>query len=420
MNSHEDQNRALDIHNINTKLWSMQYINILVLNFTINTASILLISILPLYAMSLGGNNLIAGVIMTIFTFSALIFRPAFGKMLDTKGRKGVLILGLIIFSLSSILFLFTTNIMLLLLLRFVQGIGLSAYSTALGTILSDVVPMSRLSEGVGYFGIAGTISMAIGPSLGLYLYTQFDFQVTYIVTFIIAACSIIFAFLINYGKKKENILEGSSEYQQSAGVADKRNKQRNNFIEKTSIRPCIVMFFTVISISSVFSFMPIFGETRNIRNIGSFFTVYAVSVILSRIITGRIADRYGFYKAFLPSTLLTVIMFITLAFANSLPAVLLAAVFYGVGYGTLQPIINAIVIKLAPPERRGSANATYYATMDISFGLGSLVWGAASQYFGFTAVFLACAASVVISLVIYYLILHYLIINPGDAFYTD
>ena len=117
---------------------------------------------------------------------------------------------------------------------------------------------------------------------------------------------------------------------------------------------------------------------------------------------------------------LLTVMMFITLAYANSLPTVLLAAVFYGIGYGTLQPIMNAIVIKLAPPERRGSANATYYATMDISFGIGSIVWGAASQYLGFTAVFLACAASVVISLVIYYLILHYLILNPGDSFYAN
>ena len=299
MNSYEDQNNALNIQNVSTKLWNMQYINILALNFSINTASILLISILPLYAMSLGGGNLIAGVIMSIFTFSSLIFRPFFGRMLDTKGRKGVLILGLIIFSLSSIRFLFTTNIILLLLLRFVQGIGLSAYSTALATILSDIVPMSRLSEGVGYFGISGTISMAIGPTLGLYLYNQFDFQITYIVTFIIAVCSIIFAYLINYEMKKRIIIEEKLESHQVGKMDHKENGQKNTFLEKTSVRPCVVMFFTVISISSVFSFMPIFGESRNIENIGSFFTVYAASVVLSRVFTGKIADRYGFYKAF-------------------------------------------------------------------------------------------------------------------------
>lgn len=420
MNSYENQNLAIDMQNVSTKLWSMQYINILLINLIINIASMILINILPLYAMSLGGNNFIAGLIMTIFTLAALMFRPVFGKMLDTKGRRVVLILGLILFSLSSILLLLSTNIILLLLLRFIQGIGLSAYSTSLGTILSDVVPMSRISEGVGYFGISGTISMAIGPSLGLYLYSQFNYQITYIVTFIIAGCSIIFAYLINYEKKKKNILEGNFVHQQSVDMTDKSNNQKKGFIEKTSIRPCLVMFFTVISISSVFSFMPIFGETRNIDNIGLFFTAYAISVILSRILTGKIADRYGFYRVFLPSIIITIMMFITLAFAYSLPIVLLAAVFYGVGYGTLQPIMNAIVIKLSPPERRGSANATYYATMDISFGLGSIVWGAASQYLGFTAVFLACAASVAISLVMYYLILHRLILNPGDSFHTN
>ena len=406
MNSHEYSDQTIKINSISTELWNMQYINILLLNLVINTSGILLISILPLYAMSLGGNNLIAGVIMAIYTLSALLFRPFFGKMLDMKGRKSVLILGLIIFTLTSLLFLFTTNIILLLLLRFVQGIGLSAYSTALGTILSDVVPMSRLSEGVGYFGIAGTISMAIGPSLGLYLYTQFGFPITYMVTFLISLCSIIFGGYINYELKKEKVLEENVKYQQVFGV-NQSKQEKKSFIEKTSVRPCIVMFFIVISISSVFSFMPIFGEARNIDNIGMFFTVYAVAVILSRIITGRIADRYGFYKTFLPSVILTIMMFLTLAFANSLPTVLLAAVFYGIGYGTLQPIMNAIVIKLAPLDRRGSANATYYATMDISFGLGSIVWGAASQSFGFTTVFIACAVSVVISIVIYYVILH-------------
>lgn len=406
MSSHEYSDQTINGNSISTELWNMQYINILLLNLVINTSGILLISILPLYAMSLGHNNLIAGVIMTIYTLSALLFRPFFGKMLDMKGRKSVLILGLIIFTLTSLFFLFTTNIILLLLLRFVQGIGLSAYSTALGTILSDVVPMSRLSEGVGYFGIAGTISMAIGPALGLYLYTQFGFPITYIVTFLISLCSIIFGGYINYELKKEKILEEKVKYQQVFGV-NQSKLEKKSFIEKTSVRPCIVMFFIVISISSVFSFMPIFGAARNIDNIGLFFTVYAITVILSRIITGRIADRYGFYKTFLPSVILTIMMFITLAFANSLPTVLLAAVFYGIGYGTLQPIMNAIVIKLAPLDRRGSANATYYATMDISFGLGSVIWGAASQSFGFTTVFIACAVSVVISIVIYYFILH-------------
>jgi MFS family permease len=416
MNLNVSQDLTINLQNMKPKLWSMDYINTLIVNLIINISSMILITVLPLFTMTIGGNNFIAGLLTTLLTLSALIFRPFFGKMLDNRGRRKVLILGLSLFSLSSILLLAATNMHLLLLLRLFQGVGLSAYSTALGTIVSDIVPSQRISEGVGYFGISATISMAIGPTFGLYIYDKFGYQVTYIITFVITLSSVIFAYLINYERNRKNSIDKN----QKNMTADRKTvvlpqkNQGKSFIEKSSIRPCVVMFFIVFAISAVFSFMPIFGKARDIDNIGLFFTFYAVSMILSRLVTGKIADRYGFFKAFLPGIAITFMLFLTLIFAHSLPVVLLAAVFYGVGFGTVQPIMNAIVIKLSSPERRGAANATYYATMDIGFGLGSFVWGVVSQIVGFTAVFLGCALSIVISVLVYFIILHRLLRKNG------
>ena len=416
MNLDSRQDFAIDIQTSKPKLWNMNYVNTLTVNLIINISSMILITVLPLFTMSIGGNNLIAGLLMTLLTMSALIFRPFFGKMLDNKGRKIVLILGLCLFSLSTILLLASSNLFVLLILRFFQGIGLSAYSTALGTIISDIVPTTRISEGVGYFGISGTIAMAIAPTLGLYLSAKYGYQVTYIVTSGIALFSVLFASLINYENKNKNNLEINQEditIVHETVILTLKSPDKG-FIEKSSVRPCIVMFFIVFAVSSVFSFMPIFGKARDIDNIGLFFTFYAVSMILSRIVTGKIADRYGFLIAFLPGITITFMLFLTLSFANSLPVILLAAIFYGVGYGMVQPIMNAIVIKRSSPERRGAANATYYATMDIGFGMGSLVWGIISQLAGFTAVFLGCALCIVISVLAYYLILHRFHVNNG------
>jgi len=400
---------TMEIQNNKPLLWSKNFINTLIVNLIINISSMILITVLPLFTMTIGGNNFIAGLLMTILTMSALIFRPFFGKMLDNTGRRKVLILGLCLFSLSTILLLASTNMFLLLVLRFFQGIGLSAYSTALGTILSDVVPISRISEGVGYFGISATIAMAIGPTLGLYLCSRFSYQVTYIVTCGITLLSIIFACLINYENKINKSIDTKQEDISVSfeTVIIPQVPLGKGFIEKSSVRPCIVLFFIVFAISAVFSFMPIFGESRDIDNIGLFFTFYAISMILSRIVTGKIADRYGFLKAFIPGITITFLLFLTLSFAHSLPVVLLAAVFYGVGYGVVQPIMNALVIRRSSPERRGAANATFYATMDIGFGMGSLVWGIISQIAGFTVVFLGCAFCIFISVLAYILILH-------------
>lgn len=257
---------------------------------------------------------------------------------------------------------------------------------------------------------------MAIGPTLGLYLCDRFDYQVTYIIAFGISLSSIVFASFINYESKTRY---SNNKYQEDIAVAREidsivQKPPGKGFIEKSSIRPCIVMLFTVFAISAVFSFMPIFAKARDIDNIGLFFTFYAVSMILARIVTGKVADRFGYSIVFIPAIAITFMLFITLAFAYSLPTVLLAAVFYGVGYGTVQPIMNTIVIKLSPPERRGAANATYYATLDIGFGIGSFAWGVVSQLAGFTAVFLSCAFCIVLSILAYYLFLHRLLGKNG------
>jgi MFS family permease len=409
MNSNEGQNNTNEVIAKKVNLWNINYINTLIVTLIINVAAMILITILPLYTKTIGGDNFIAGLLTTLLTISAFLCRPIFGKMIDSVGRRRVLILGLGMFALSTLMLLASYHLYVLLFLRLLQGVGLSAYSTALGTILSDVVPNERLSEGVGYFGIASTIAMAIGPSIGLFITEKFSYQATYIVSSCIALSGILFANFIKYEKERASIKLNMDEPYviSTASIETMSQLKKSGFIEKTALRPCFVMFFTVMAISAVFSFMPLFGLERNIDNIGLFFTFYALSMIFSRLLTGRIADRYGFAFAYIPGMIITFLLFLTLSFAYSLPMVLLAAVFYGVGYGTVQPVVNAVVIKLCPPERRGAANATYYATLDIGFGLGSFVWGYVSQVAGFTTVFLICAALVAISVLIYYVVLH-------------
>lgn len=392
------------------KLWNWHYINILIVTLVVNIASIIIITVLPLYTVSLGGNNVVAGTLMLIFTISALLFRPFFGRLIDERGRRMVLTLGLCFFAVSNLLLIFATNITFVFFLRFLQGIGLSAYSTALGTVISDVVPHERISEGIGYFGIAATISMAVGPPLGLYLSNELGFHQTYLVVFVIALTSGIFAYLNRY-ERDPNYQHIARQLEHNALEKElnngKNQKKRFDFIEKSVLRPCFVMLLIVFAISAVFSFMPLYGQARQIENIGLFFSVYATSMIITRLLTGRLADRFGHLVVYLPSVVLTFLLFLILAFAKTLPMVLVAAVFYGVGYGTIQPIMNTIVIKFSPAARRGAANATYYATMDIGFGLGSFVWGGVSQVAGFTAVFLFGAVLIALSLVVYFLILH-------------
>ncbi|MDF2510732.1 MAG: arabinose transporter permease [Herbinix sp.] len=405
MNSEMSEEIGLNSSALQLNLWNIHYVCTLIVNFIINLASILLMTLLPLFTLTIGCNNTMVGLLTLILTASSLLFRPLFGNLIDTKGRRVVLIIGLCIFATATIFLIFSPNIVLLLLLRFFQGIGLSGYSTALGTILSDIVPSEKLSEGVGYFGISATIAMAVAPALGLHFNDKFGYPAAFAAAFGFVLLSLGVAFFISYESRASILPKKHSR--NSISVTSVGKEKDKSFIEISAIKTCVVVVFTSFAVSSVFSFMPLFAKERGINNIGLFFAVYAASVIVTRFLTGRAADQYGYSKVFVPAIIITLLLFITLIFAHTLPMVLLAAVFYGVGYGTVQPILNAIVIKLSPPERRGAATATYYATLDIGFGIGSFVWGAISQAAGFGAVFLGCALSIALALSAYWYILH-------------
>ncbi|PAF17589.1 MFS transporter, partial [Shouchella clausii] len=69
-----------------------------------------------------------------------------------------------IIYPLSSVVLIF-------LMFRFIHGLAWGWSTTVNGTAAVDVVPNSRLGEGMGYYGLSVTIGMIIAPSLGIYLY---------------------------------------------------------------------------------------------------------------------------------------------------------------------------------------------------------------------------------------------------------
>lgn len=388
------------------KLWNKHFNQLLAVATIINVASFILMTMLPLYVVELGGNNVSAGMLVTVFTFSALLFRPVFGGMVDHRGRKPVLLIGLVIFAVSSVSLVFVHQVFVIFVIRFVQGIGLSAFSGSLGTIVADVVPEERLAEGVGYFGLTGTVAMAIGPVTALWAIEAFGYETSFYMTFGVAVFSVVLGLFMNY-EKQSDFAVFFETHRKARESQENTKKSVFSFIEKTSLRPCLIAFFTVLPVSVILSFMPLYAIERDIQNIGYFFTVYSIAMVLARVFGGKLVDRYGHLIVYIPASIMLVIMYVLLGAAQNIWMVLIAAALYGVGFGSVQPIFNAMVLKLSPDNRRGAANATYYATMDLGFGLGSFIWGSVSQYYGFGAVFYTGAIISSFSVLLYFVVLH-------------
>ena len=371
------------------KIWTRDFIFICIANFLVFLGFQMTLPTISLYVKHLGGSDQLIGVVVGIFTFSALLIRPFAGQALETKGRRIVYFGGLIVFILTLGTFGFLASIALLFFMRIIQGIGWGALTTATGTVASDLVPASRRGEGMGYFGLAGNIAMAIGPSLGLTLVVLLPFNQYFLLCAVLGIIAFIVATQIKF-KKAEKV------------TVQPTGKKMLDLYEKSSLKPSVLAFFITFTFGGIATFLPLYTAQKGIEGIQWYFVIYALSVMLTRTFAGQLYDRKGHRAVFIPGTLLIFIAMLLLSWMPSMNVLLIAAFLYGFGFGSVQPALQAWAIGQAPPNRRGMANATFYSFFDLGIGIGAMIFGQIGHVFGYDSIYMTAAVSVFLSMILY------------------
>ncbi|MEH7238333.1 MFS transporter [Bacillus sp. JJ1562] len=378
------------------KLWTKDFLNLSLSNFFVFLTFYYLLVTLPVFTLNdLGGNELEAGLMVTVFLFSAIIIRPFAGQWLNTIGRKKVLSLSLLIFMISSLFYFFTPSIYSVLLLRLIHGIGFGMATTAAGGIVADIIPDTRKGEGMGYFIMSNNLAMVIGPFLGLTLMNQAGMDSVFIVG---AICAIL-ALLTGYFVKVPAITQEKPTHQ-----AVKTKLSFANLFEVPAIKISIVGGLLGIVYSSLLSFVSVYAQEIGLLEVSSFFfMVYAVVLLVSRPFTGKWFDQYGANKIVYPSIVVFAIGMLFLGFSSTSFMFLLAAALIGLGWGTLFPSFQTIAVQAAAPRRRGTATATFLSIYDTGIGLGSTIVGLLSAKIGLGTFYFFSAFYVLFGIVLYY-----------------
>ncbi|MFC0298058.1 MFS transporter [Geobacillus jurassicus] len=374
------------------KIWTKDFVLICLANFFVFLGFQMTLPTIPLFVEHLGGNDQLIGVVVGVFTFSALIVRPFAGHALETKGRRFVFLLGLLIFVISVGSYSLISSIFLLFLMRVIQGIGWGFSTTASGTVATDIIPASRRGEGMGYYGLSGNIALAFGPSLGLVLAAMISFSHLFAVCAALGVASVLFAAAITY--KKVEAVRGK-------GV----NKW--DLYEKSALTPSVLLFFLTVTFGGIASFLPLYTAQKQIDGLQLYFLLYALALMVTRTFAGQLYDRKGHRAIFLPGAGLILLAMLLLAWLPGEWALLLAAVLYGFGFGMVQPGLQAWSVERAPIHRKGMANATFFSFFDLGVGVGAVVFGQISHWFGYPSIYLAAAGSVLISMLVYWSVLH-------------
>ena len=130
------------------KIFTHEFINIVIADLLIRVCSFMQATLLPLYVLEQGYSPAMAGLTTSVFMITAILSRPASGNLVDLKGRYLVMMIGSLAYCLAAGFYLFTIPIWVLLGIRAVQGFGFSFNGTALMTLATDIIPEHKLSEG--------------------------------------------------------------------------------------------------------------------------------------------------------------------------------------------------------------------------------------------------------------------------------
>ncbi|MGE6612890.1 MFS transporter [Peribacillus sp. NPDC076916] len=376
------------------RLWTKDFVIVSSINFFITLIFYLLMVTLAIYAVNeLDASTSQAGLISGIFIIGTLIGRLFIGRFIDSIGRKKTLFIGLIFFTLTTLLYFVDLGIGFLLVNRLIHGMAMGMASTATGTIVAQIIPATRKGEGIGYYSMSATLATAIGPFIGLYMAQHTSFQVIFSFCLALGVISLITAFFLYVPALKV-----------AAKVTESKGFKLSNFIEPKALPISIITLLLAFCYSSVLSFISFYAIEINLVNTASFFfVVYAVAVLLSRPFSGPLMDRKGSNFIMYPAFILFGIGLLLLSITTNSFTLLAAGFLIGLGFGNMQSSSQAIAVKLTPPHRMGMATSTFFIMLDAGLGFGPYILGFIIPVTGYSTLYVILGVVVIATSVLYY-----------------
>lgn len=373
------------------RLWNRNYCKVMTANFTLFFAFYILTPLLPLYLSEhFGATKDIIGLVLSGYTITALLFRPFSGYVVDSFPRKTVLMIAFGAFAIFFAGYLAASTLLLFTIVRTLHGGPFGALTVANSTVAIDVLPSSRRTEGIGYYGLSNNLAMAIAPTIGIFIYQLTNsFEFLFWLAFIVACLGWLVDSTVKIEKRP------------CTNAPSKLSLDRFFLTRGWLLGLNMVAFGFSFGVLS--NYLAIYGkEVMGITGgTGTYFMLCSVGLILSRLQGGKALRNGRVTHNAAEGMVISLVgytIFILLPTVSSLlptPSALLvyigyygSAILIGLGNGHMWPAFQNMTINVAHNNQRGTANSTILISWDIGMGLGILVGGIVSELLGYSAAF--------------------------------
>lgn len=377
------------------RLWNSNYCKVMAANFSLFFAFYVLTPLLPLYLSEhFSATKDVIGLVLSGYTITALLLRPFSGYFVDSFPRKTVLMVCFGAFAVFFAGYLAASSLLLFTIVRTLHGGPFGALTVSNSTVAIDVLPSSRRTEGIGFYGLSNNLAMAIAPTIGIFIYSAtHSFDLLFWIALVVAC--------LGWG------IDATVKLSDKEIVKNKSKLSLDRFflIRGWLLGLNMVAFGFCFGVLS--NYLAIYGKERLgiSGGTGTYFMLCSIGLMLSRLQggkalrAGRLTHNAGGGMLISLIGYTSFILLPTLAnsfFDGSRTLTLIgyygSAMLIGLGNGHMWPAFQNMTICVAQNNQRGTANSTILISWDIGMGLGILLGGIIAEHFGYNLAFWSVA----------------------------
>lgn len=366
------------------RLFTPRFLVLCGFTFTVFLSAFQLLPTAPFRILQLGGSTFASGLFLAFLTYASAASAPVTGAIADRIGRRRTLLIASSVILLCAIGYGVTASYPVMLALVLIHGVFWSGLLSASAAYLTHLLPERRRAEGLGYWGLSSVSAIAIAPPLAFWIMQHGGWR------WICISCGTL------------NLLMAAIAYALPEDDAEMQldlplSSARPAFVEWRVLVLSLTLFLYSFGYGAITSFSAMYADALGVSPKSIYLTMLAIVILLTRPLSGPLADRIGYRRVFIPCLALIAGGLVLLPAASSLAGLIASAVVFGIGFGTAYPVFVAYVMRDVSAARRGAAFGAILAAFDTGIGTGSAVVGWLIQHYGFAPAFgLAAGLSVI------------------------
>lgn len=380
----------------------------------------------------------VGGAVASVFILGTLVSRVLAGPLIERFGARPLLLMGFIAFVAAPLLYWASGAVWVLLLVRAVHGLTFGVSSSVIAAAAVNRLPAARLSEGTSHYSSSTLIGVAAGPLIGLALAGTTGagvgggFGLVAVLASAVSLLGLVTAWFMDVSPRApepEHPGDGPASGPSATPAGPAADAEPATpaapagpstaavpaaaprpawarYVEPGAVPTAAVAALYSLGYAGIVTFLATLAAERGFGAVASlFFAVYAVTVLVSRLFTGRLMDRRGENVVMLPAFVLFAAGLAAIAAAEHVWMLLVASVLVGLGYGQLLSAGQVICVTRVPREHAGMGASTYFLGIDLGMGIGPLLAGVLVQWWGTAGLYWVFAAFVLALLPLFWLV---------------